>query len=106
MLAACLLYACSEKANEIEIPGSVERAFADRFPGVTGVDWSQENDSEFEAEFKDNGKEQSANFSIGGVWKSTEAKVMEADVPSIVLSSISSEFSRYKIKGIESIETP
>lgn len=74
----------------------MQRAFAVRFPGVAEIRWAKENESGFETEFKGNGREQSANFGIDGVWKETETKVMEADVPSNVLSTISAEFSGFR----------
>jgi hypothetical protein len=51
----------AQKKNDA-IPAAVKESFAKSFPNVKGVKWSKESETEFEAEFKNKGKEQSANL--------------------------------------------
>ncbi|HQH42100.1 MAG TPA: hypothetical protein PK825_10175, partial [Bacteroidales bacterium] len=48
--------------NGQNVPEAVKTAFAKQFPNATKVKWSKENDKEWEAEFKTDGKAYSANF--------------------------------------------
>ena len=50
------------------IPEIVKTAFTKKFPSVKKVDWEKESDSEWEAVFKMNRIEYSANFTTDGKW--------------------------------------
>jgi uncharacterized membrane protein YkoI len=88
-----------------DVPQIVQSAFAKRFPSVKNVSWSREDASEFEAEFKNNGKEQSANFDANGNWLETETEIKKSDLPAAVQATLAKEFAGYKLEEAELTET-
>jgi uncharacterized membrane protein YkoI len=95
----------AQKKNDA-IPAAVKQSFAKRFPNVQGVKWSEESETEFEAEFKNKGKEQSANFDQTGKWLETEWEVKKSELPAAVQATITKEFAGYKVEETELTETP
>jgi hypothetical protein len=98
-------FAHAQKPKENEIPKAVLDSFARRFPDVKGVAWSKESETEFEAEFKHAGKEQSVNFDETGKWLVTETEIKKADLPQSVQAAIAKEFTGYKVEEAEKVET-
>ena len=88
-----------------EIPAKVKTAFTQKFPDATKVEWGRENASEWEAEFKMNGKDYSANYDNNGNWMETEYRVSEKELPSAVKSTLSSKYANSKIIVAEISET-
>ena len=93
-------------AQKTEVPEVAKKAFATRFAEAKSVKWSSESATEFEAEFKLNGKEMSANFNNKGEWLETEISVEKADLPADVLKTIETQFAGYKTDEMASVETP
>ena len=69
------------------------------------VKWNKENAKEWEAEFKMNGKEYSANFAPDGTWKETEYEIKKSDIPAAVKQAFDNEFAGYDIEEAEVSET-
>ncbi len=59
----------------INVPIAVKEAFAKKFPAATNIKWGKENTSEYEAEFKLNGRSASANFLTDGSWVETDMEI-------------------------------
>jgi hypothetical protein len=97
------LNACGQTNKDV--PENVKNAFTQKFPKATKVKWSKENDKEWEAEFKMDGKEYSANFDNNGVWIETESEINSKDIPSVVKSTLDKEFAGYKVSESEVSET-
>lgn len=97
------LNACGQKSENV--PENVRSAFSQKFPDATKKKWGKENNSEWEAEFKMNGKEYSANFNTAAVWLETEYDVNVNDLPEVVRLTIQNEFKEYKVKESEISET-
>jgi len=95
---------CTE-AQKKEAPQSVKSAFEQQFKNVSGVKWDQEKTGEWEAEFKMNGKEYSANFDEQGKWLETEYEINENQIPAAVKNTINTSFAGYKMKESEISET-
>ncbi len=95
------LFACAQTP-----PKSVTDNFAKKFNGATKVKWEQEEENEWEAEFKINGKEMSACFDNVGKWTATEAELSEKDLPAEVMKAVKAAYPDWKIEDVESIETP
>lgn len=87
-------------------PAKVKEAFDAKFPNAKSVKWEKENATEWEAEFKLNGTEYSANFSQDGSWKETEQEISKKNLPEAVLNTLKNEFPEYEIEEAEMVEKP
>jgi len=95
--------ACAQTNKEV--PAKVSTAFAQKFPDAKKVKWDKENATEWEAEFKMNGKEYSANFNADGAWMETEYEINKKEIPAAVKQTLDGEFAGYKIEEAEISET-
>jgi len=89
-----------------DAPTKVKDAFNKKFPEAKSVHWDKENATEWEAEFKMNGKNYSANFGTDGSWKETEYEISETELPKAVKNTLNSTFKGYDVEGAEVTETP
>ena len=89
-----------------EVPQQVLAAFAEKFPDATKVEWEVESDNEYEAEFKRNKQEFSANFRADGTWLETETEIKKKDLPAAVQQAVATQFPGYEIEEAERVETP
>lgn len=60
-----------------------------------------ESATEWEAEFKQNGKEYSANFSTDGTWQETEHEIKAVEIPEAIKQTLAQDFSGFKIDDAE-----
>jgi hypothetical protein len=109
LLSACLLislagFSQKEKVPPEEVPGPVNQAFANKFPGATDLHYQMEN-KDYEINFKFNGIETSANFDATGKWLETETGLKQSDLPKEVIASVSKNFAGFKLSEIGKIET-
>lgn len=88
------------------VPEKVKSAFAGKFPNASSVKWDKENDKEWEAEFKMEGREYSANFTVDGNWKETEYEIKKSEIPQAVKDAVAKDYSGYDIEDVEKTETP
>jgi hypothetical protein len=98
------LASCGQTGKDV--PAKVKDAFTQKFPDATSIKWDKENDTEWEAEFKMNGSEYSANFDNSGVWVETEYKISSADIPPAVKTTLEKEYAGSNIEVAEISETP
>lgn len=82
----------SGSAKQIEVPAVVMEAFSKQFADAKNIEWSEESENEFEAEYQMNGKEQASNFDSNGKWLITETEVEVSEVPAVVQKAIDREF--------------
>jgi len=101
-LVMILSQACAQKA---EVPNQVKDAFSKKFPTAKKVKWEKEHETEWEAEFKMDGMEYSANFSTDGTWMETEYEIEKSDIPAAVKQTLDQEFAGYEIEEAEISET-
>ncbi|WP_026838165.1 PepSY-like domain-containing protein [Gillisia sp. JM1] len=87
------------------VPKKVKEAFQKKFPTAYSVDWEKESETEWEAEFRMNKVEYSANFLEDGTWKETEHELSEKDIPKNIYNSLMTEFPGYEIEEAEISET-
>lgn len=85
-------------------PAAVLKAFEQAFPKASDVSWGKENDAEYEAEFKLNDTEMSANFSPDGTWLETESSLAPSALPSPVSATIKTQYPEWKIAGAERVD--
>lgn len=95
--------ACGQ--TDKDVPAVIKTAFTQKFPKATKVKWSKENDKEWEAEFKMDGKEYSANYDLNGALIETDYEIDANGIPSAVKATLEKEFSGYKIIESEISET-
>lgn len=89
-----------------QVPLQIKASFESKFANAKSVQWEIENDTEWEAEFKLNRKEMSANFDLNGNLLETETEIKVKDLPPAVLETIKNEFADYKIEEAEKVEKP
>lgn len=104
-LAFTTMQACAQKNNSKEVPQKVLSAFNQKFPNITKVEWGMEDENEWEAEFKMNGKQYSANFTLNGEWKETEYEIKRSEVPATILAILDQNFEDYDLEEAEISET-
>ena len=92
--------------NKKMAPEAIQAAFKAKFPTVQKARWDMENEQEWEAEFKMNGKEMTANFKADGSWMETETEMKAADLPQAIKDALSAQFSGYKTEEAAMVETP
>ena len=80
--------------KEIEAPDVVENAFKKEFPGIKAVTWDQEN-GEYEAEFKLNGCDASATYDKTGHKKEVEIAIVKKEIPANILAYIEEQYPDY-----------
>ena len=87
---------CAQSKENKEVPKAVKEAFQKGYPN-TKVDWDIEKDG-FEAEFKMNGKDASANYDKTGHKLATEIEIKETEMPAKALTYVSTTYPNKKIK--------
>jgi len=92
------LAACGQKKD---VPQAVKTAFNQKFSDATKVKWENEDENEWEAEFKMSGEEYSANFDSRGKWLETEQEIKKSEIPDAVKKTIDNEFSNFKLEEAE-----
>jgi hypothetical protein len=94
----------AQRISGEKIPAEVASSFKTKFPTVIKPSWEIEGTNEYEAEFELNGTEVSVKFDSTGKWLETETDLKTSDIPVSVQSSLSKDFTGYKIKEVSKIE--
>ncbi len=98
------LGACDNDDDKYTPDESVRTAFGKMFPDVVKVEWEHKLGYAV-AEFKDNGKEKDAWFSLDGTWMLTETEVRVADIPVAITQDIADgQYAGWKIKDADYLE--
>lgn len=108
LLLACGIFViattgCSQKIN---VPAAVTQAFNSKYPRAMDVKWGKESAKEYEAEFKLNGNNVSANFSADGAWVETETEMKVTGLPEAVIAAINKNYPGAVITTAEKLEEP
>jgi hypothetical protein len=105
VVALMSISAYAQKISADKVPEVVKSAFKAKFPAVTKVNWGMENATEFEAEFKLNGEELSANFDNTGKWLETETEIKVTDLLADIKTALAKDFAGFKVKEASKIES-
>jgi hypothetical protein len=105
LTALFLLYTVASSFAQSKTPQAVSEAFIKKFPNATHVKWEKENTHEFEASFRWNGVNYSANFSDSGEWFETESSIVFNDLPKNVQANFNASHPNVKVKEVDKIET-
>lgn len=100
-----LVLVLSQACAQSMAPTAVKKAFSQKFPTAKKIKWDKEDTTEWEAEFKMNGQEYSANYTAEGIWKETEHEISKSKLPAVVKSTLNNEFKGYDIDESEVSET-
>ncbi len=83
--------------QKVTVPETVLKTFQKDFPQAKDVEWGKEED-EFEAEFKINGVETSANYDQSGNRTELEVDIKNSELPASAMNYIKEKYSGYQIK--------
>ncbi len=85
---ATMALSFGQKIKSDKVPDAVKMAFAKVHPGVSDIDWEQE-DGGYEAEFDGpNDVEMSAVFAADGKWLETEQEIKKSELPAPILAKL------------------
>ena len=104
MYNACLLLAFvipSQAQHKHGVPEKVKSAFFEKFPDVDKIKWEKEQENEWEAEFKMQGKEYSATFTSNGDWIETEREIKKSEIPDDIIAVLNKTYRDYEIDEAE-----
>lgn len=87
-----------------KIPESVKKSFAKKYPGIKEVHWEME-DGNFEGQFKQDGSEYTAVYTVEGDWVETEQKLRPRDLPKDIATAAKENYSSYSISEAEHVES-
>jgi hypothetical protein len=90
-----LVSACARKEKETQVPAATKAAFEKQYPGVKG-EWDKE-DSNYEVEFKQDGKEMSMVIDKDGAVVETETDIPVADLPQAIRDYMKQNYAGSKI---------
>lgn len=85
-----------EEKRNVKVPAAVSAAFQKNYPSVKKASWSLEK-NDFEAAFKLNGVETSANYDKTGKQLEVETALKTKDLPKAVLDYVVKNFPKHKI---------
>ena len=86
-------------------PENVKKEFTKKYASAQSVKWDSEEQNEWEAEFKMDGKKMSACFDNSAKWIESETVISEKELPASVVSTLNKDFSGYKKSLIEIYES-
>ena len=106
VIAASALISLNVSAQTSKnVPVNVKTAFSQKFAKATDVKWDKEGKTEWEAEFKLDGKSYSANYDLKGEWLETEYAITANEIPAAVKTTIDKDYAGYKMNESEISET-
>ncbi len=80
-------------------PANVIAAFKEKFPDAQDIDWEQEKNGTWEAEFGENKVGMSASFTAEGQWLETETTIHVTELPGAVQAALQGK----EVKGAAQI---
>lgn len=97
--------ACAQKISAGKVPAAVLSAFKTKFTISTKTSWEMENANNYEAGFKQNDEEVSANFDHTGKWLETETELKVSALPATVQAALAKDFADFRIEEARKIES-
>ncbi len=95
--SGCLAQKVDNGAKKGVAPKAVQAALVKNFPGSSAVRWDKE-DKNYEADFKQNGKTLSAEFTGDGVLLESEVTIKTSELPASVLKYVKEHYKGATIK--------
>ena len=100
------IVASTSASCQLKITEAAKKAFASMFPNATNLKWEKESADEYEANFKLNNTDVSANFKHDGSWVETETTIKANELPSAVTNAINTKYPGAIYTRTEKIEKP
>ena len=97
VLLAFMLISIPVFAQRINVPKKVKDSFTKLYPKAVEVEWSKENETEFEAGFKQDGKGMSVVLDKEGNVKETETALESSGLPVNVMPYINKNYAGCEI---------
>lgn len=94
----------AQKISSDKVPAAVTSSFKTKFPEVVNAEWEMEK-ADYEASFKKNGVEMSANFDNEGKWLETETEIKVSALPAAVSATLKKDFADYKVDEACKVES-
>lgn len=91
------LTSCKEIKN---VPTGIKSQISTKYPGISNLDWDQEKDGSWEAEFKNNGIKTTVSFLANGSIKEVEEEIALSDFPVTAQQYLNQKYLGKKIKDI------
>jgi uncharacterized protein YjiK len=103
---ACLLLSsgCDSVWTDNQVPDAVKVKFVELYPTIKQVDWDQEAENLYEAEFKISGRERVALFQADGNLVSYTEEIEERYLPDPVLQTLQQQYGNYKVEEVHRIQ--
>ena len=102
LVAISGLVACAQENKKV--PEEVQISFEKKYPEENDPDWHQDDNGNFEANFKIDGKHYRADFSPDGYWIETERSIKEKDLSKAILKKLKKDFQELEITEIEEVD--
>jgi len=99
VLLAAVLFSQMTYAQKVasdKVPAAVTSAFTAKFPGASKPSWMMQNGSGYEATFKLNNEDVTANFDASGKWQESNTKIKATSLPPAVQTTLTKDFAGYK----------
>ncbi|MGV8963267.1 MAG: PepSY-like domain-containing protein [Candidatus Saccharimonadaceae bacterium] len=97
LLAILTFGSCRENKKA---PESMQASMEKLFPGISKVEWDDEEDNTWEAEFKNNGIKTSVTFNADGSLKEIEEEIALADFPQAAQNYLKQNYPGEKTEDI------
>lgn len=95
----------AQKLTMDKVPAAAANAFKQKFPSGSQPGWGKEG-KDFEVEFFNGKKRQSALFDMAGKWLETETEINYNAVPVKVQSAFQKNFEGYQVQEVFETEKP
>ena len=99
VLITALLFSFTLCGQEVKVPKEVKSSFEKLYPKASDVKWEKEKQSEYEAGFKNDGKNISVVFDNDGNLKETETSIRVTELPKPIAPYIDKKHAGFNITG-------
>lgn len=97
LMAILIFVGCKENKKA---PQSMQVSMEKLFPGISKVEWDNEEDNTWEAEFKNNGIKTSVKFNADGTLQEIEEEIALADFPQAAQNYLKQNYPGEKVEDI------
>jgi len=102
LLASAFVFVTVAKSQNV--PDAAKDAFHAKYPNVQDAHW-EEDEGDFEAQFKEPNGQAVAIFDANGTWIATERRLGDDQIPESVLDKIKANYGKFSVMEAESVES-